>query len=217
MAHEIPNITVEPRDRTGTRYASRLRKTGKLPGVIYGHQKDPVHVAVNAKELTGLIYDNAHLLQVKLLDATESCLIKDVQWDYLGKEIIHVDLTRVDLSETVEVEVGIELVGEPVGLKEEGAFLDNPVTEVSIECRADSIPELIEVDVSGLGVDQAITVADLKLPEGVKCTMDEDTVIAQVTIAEEEVEPTEPAAEGTEPEVIGKKPEEGEGEAAEEK
>ncbi len=217
MAHEIPKVTVETRDRLGTRYASRLRKTGRLPAVIYGHQKDPVHVAMNAKEITTLVHDNAHLLEVKLADAAEPCLIKDVQWDYLGKEIIHVDLTRVDLSETVEVEVGIELVGEAVGLKEEGAFMDNPVSQITIECRADSIPELVEVDVSQLAVDQAITVADLKLPEGVKCTMDPDTIIAQVSIAEEEVVATEPAAEGAEPEVIGKKPEEGEAEAAEEK
>lgn len=215
MAHDIPSISVEPRDRTGTRYAERLRKTGQLPAVIYGHQKDPVHVALNAKRLTELVYDNAHLLQIQIDNATESCLIKDVQWDYLGKSIIHVDLARVDLSETVEVEIGIELVGEPAGLKEDGAFLDNPVTEISIECRADSIPELIQVDVSGLGVDQAITVADLKLPEGVKCTMDPETTICQVTIAEEEAEPTEGAAEGAEPEVIGKKPEEGDAAAAE--
>lgn len=215
MAHEIPSISVEPRDRTGTRYAERLRKTGQLPAVIYGHQKDPVHVALNAKRLTELVYDNAHLLQVQLNQTTESCLIKDVQWDYLGKSIIHVDLARVDLSETVEVEIGVELVGEAAGLKEEGAFLDNPVSEISIECRADSIPELIEVDVSGLGVDQAITVADLKLPAGVKCTMDPETIICQVSIAEEEAAPTEAAAEGAEPEVIGKKPEEGEAAAAE--
>jgi large subunit ribosomal protein L25 len=215
MAHEIPKVTVEPRERLGSRYAARLRKSGRLPAVIYGHQKDPVHVAIDTKQLTTLVFDNAHLLEVKLADAAEPCLIKDVQWDYLGKEIIHVDLTRVDLSETVEVEVGVELIGEAVGLKEEGAFLDHQVSSLTIECRADSIPELIEVDVSELGVDQAITVADLKLPEGVKCTMDEDTIIAQVTIAEEETEPTEAGAESAEPEVIGKKPEEGEGEAEE--
>lgn len=214
MANVIPKVTVQPRERIGTRYAARLRKTGRLPAVIYGHGKDPVHVSLDSKELTALIHDNAHLLEVDLDSHAEPCLIKDVQWDYLGKDIIHVDLARVDLSETVEVEVAVELVGEAIGLKEEGAYLDHPVTEISIECRADSIPELIEVDVSQLGVDQAITVADLKLPEGVKCTMDEETIIAQVLIAEEEAE-APAAAESAEPEVIGRKAEEGEAEAEE--
>ena len=215
MAHEIPKISVEDRQRLGSRYAQRVRATGKIPAVIYGHGQDPAHVVVDRKQITELIEDNAHLLEVTAPAGVQPCLIKDVQWDHLGSTIVHVDLARVDLSETVEVEVALEVKGDAIGLKQEGAYLDHPVTQLSVECRADSIPEEIVIDVSNLEVDQAITVADLKLPDGVTCTMDPETVLAQVLIAEEETAATEPAADTAEPELIRKRPEDGEEAAAE--
>jgi large subunit ribosomal protein L25 len=214
MAREIPKISVEPRERLGTRYARRVRESGRMPGVIYGHGADPVHVSCDQKEFTHIMHENAHLIEVNVAGKAEPCLIKDVQWDHLGKHLVHVDLARVDLSETVTVEVSIQIKGEAEGLKEEGAILENPVTQIEVQCRADNIPELVEVDVTSLKVDQEITVADLKLPAGVVCTMDPQTTIAIVTIVSEEAEPVTAEAGPAEPEVIGRKPDaEGEAEA----
>jgi large subunit ribosomal protein L25 len=201
----IPKIEVQNRDRVGTRYAARLRKDGRIPAVIYGHGIAAVHVSVDVKQLTDLMHDNAHLLEVLVEGKAESCLIKEVQWDHLGSDIIHVDLTRVDLSETVSVEVGLTFKGEPDALKEPGAIMEHPNTMIDIECRADSIPSELIVDVSSLGVNETITVADLVLPEGVTCTMHEETVVAVVRIVEELPDEEEVAAEGAEePEVIGR-------------
>ena len=72
----LPIIKAEVRDKTGKRYASRVRTEGKIPGVIYGHKKDPVHVAVDSKELVGILHHNAHLIEVNVADKTESCLVR---------------------------------------------------------------------------------------------------------------------------------------------
>ena len=200
---ETPKLEVELREKLGSRYAARVRNEGKIPAVVYGHKKGPVHVQVEYKPLVALLRDNAHLIDVVVGGETEHCVVKDMQWDYLGDTLVHIDFERVDLAEKVTVEVDVVLKGEPKALSEAGAFLDNPLVKIELACRADSIPEKLTVDVSELEAGKAITVADLELPEGIKATADAETVIAQVKVAKEEaVEET--ATEGEEPEVIGK-------------
>ena len=204
---EIPRIAVETRDHVGSRYAGRLRKAGRLPAVIYGHKQDPVHVSADAKEVSDLLHLNAHVLEVVLGEKTESCLVKDVQWDHMGSDILHLDLARVDLGETVTVEVELDFHGDAIGLKAVGTVLDHPQAIVEVQCRVLDIPESIRADVSALEVNDTLTIADLDLPSGVTCTLPGETVLAavrQLAIAEEEeeVEPTE--GESAEPEVIGR-------------
>jgi large subunit ribosomal protein L25 len=212
---QIPQIPVQNRPALGTRATVRLRQGGQLPAVIYGHGQDPVHVAVDAKAMSDLLQHHARLIEAVTDGQGQACLVKDVQWDHLGSQIIHVDLARVDLDESVTVEVGLEFVGEPKGIKEAGAFMEHPTTAIEVECRAGNIPESIRVDVSGLAVGDTLTVEDLTLPEGVKAVSDPDTVVAAIHVAVEEEEAVPEAAEGeaatAEPEVIGRKPgEEGE-------
>lgn len=214
---QMPRIESTQRDRTGSRYAARLRQTGRLPAVVYGHGQDPLHISLDAKGFTDVLHHNAHLIELVVDSRTEPCLIKDVQWDHLGRSIIHVDLARVDLNEEVEVEVGIELAGEPAALKEAGAVLEHPLSELSVRCKANAIPESIVVDVSELKMDEMLTVADLKLPEGVEAVTDPETMVARLSVvAEVTEEETTPAEGAAEPEVIGRgKAEEEGGEAAE--
>ena len=208
-----PKIHAEVRDRTGSRYATRSRAKGLLPGVIYGHKQDPIHVSVNAKELIELLHHNVHVLEVEVGGKSEPCLVKDVQWDHLSKHIIHVDLARVDLNEEVEIELELKLEGEPVGLKVAGALLEQAAATIEVKCRANAIPEFLTHDVSALEVGDSVLVSDLKLPAGVTAVSDPDTLVAHISVTKEEVE-EEVAAEGTdEPEVIGKA--EGDGEADE--
>ncbi len=206
--NQIPRLEAQPRENLGKRHNLRIRKAGQLPAVIYGHKLDPVHVTVDKKAFIELAHRNVHLLEVAVGSSTEPCLIKDMQWDYLGSNVIHVDLARVDLTEKVTLEVGLVFVGEPAGTKEAGAFLQVFHNEIEIECLATQIPESIKVDVSHLNVDEHIEVKDIKLPEGVVAVSDGDLALAGVVIAAIE---EEPEAEGTaEPEVIGKKLEDGE-------
>jgi large subunit ribosomal protein L25 len=213
MPQTMPKIETQTRDRIGSRYAARLREAGRLPAVVYGHGQEPLHLSVDAKRFVEVLHDNTHLVELALDGKAEACLIKDVQWDYLGKKIIHVDLARVDLTEEVEVEVEIEFVGEPVVLKTPGALFEHPETTLLVSCLANNIPERITVDISGLQADELITIGDLKLPEGIKAVGDEDTMICRISIVEETEDETPTGDAGAEPEVIGRgKAEEGEAE-----
>ena len=147
---------------------------------------------------------------------SEKVLVKEVQYDHLGLEILHVDFARVSLDEKVEVTVPLELKGEPKG-EAEGAVLQQIISELEIECLVTDIPEVIRHNVSDMEKDSVLHIKDLKLPPGVRVLQDEDLIVATVKeIAE--AEPTE-AAEGTtaEPEVIGRKAEDAAGEDAAEK
>lgn len=205
MAHDIPTLEARKRTAVGTRAARRERKEGRLPAVIYGHKQDALHVSLDQRQATSLLVSRAHLLNVQHDGQTESCLVKEVQWDGLGNSISHVDLERVDLSETVTVEIEVELKGEAVGLKEAGAFLEQPNTTVEVECTAGNIPEGFTLDVSALGVGDALTVADLPLPEGVTAVSDSEMVLAVIHMAKAEEEPVAvEGEEGAEPELVGR-------------
>ncbi|MGB1126546.1 MAG: 50S ribosomal protein L25 [Phycisphaeraceae bacterium] len=212
MATQTPTLEVNAREKIGTRYAKRDRAAGLIPAVIYGHKKGPVHVTVDAKAFTELLHHEVHIIDVKLDGKSEHTLIKAVQWDTYGVEIIHVDLERVDMSETIEVEVELQLVGEPVALREAGTVLDHPTTMVKISCRADAIPSHLEHDISELAAGVPVTVADINLPSGITIVMPEEQLICQITgvkVAASVAEALEgDDADGAEPEVINKGKEE---------
>lgn len=206
MAHETPTLKAETRDRLGSRYAERYRRLGKLPAVIYGHQQDPAHVVVPGGELLHHLHSGAHLVALELDGGqTENCLVKDVQYDHLGTNVIHVDFTRVDLNETVTVSVTLQLKGQDrcPGAKVPDAVLEQILVDLEVECLATNIPDAIIVDISKLGADESITVGDLKLPEGVTTSHNPEDKVVTVYIKKAEAEEAvagEPT--GAEPEVI---------------
>lgn len=201
---EIPTLTAQPREKTGSRYSQRLREQGLIPAVIYGHGEGVTHVTIPRQSIEDLLHHAAHLVNVESADKNQNCLIKDVQYDYLGDSVIHIDLTRVDLSEQVEVQVELRLTGEPPALEEPGAVLNQPVTELTVLCRADSIPEELTHNVEALQVGESVTVGEIALPDGVETPLDEHTVVASISVVAELPEEDEVAeAEDAEPEVIG--------------
>ena len=215
--NNIPQLDAEARDRLGSRYAARLRDKGRLPAVIYGHKQDPVSVTLDTKAFGDVIRRHTHVINVSFSSGVESCLVKDVQWNHLGTQIIHVDLARVDLAERVETEVELEFVGDPKAKQEAGAVLEHVHSSIEIECEAGNIPGSIRVDLTNISREKPITVADLQLPEGVKCTMEPGTIIASISFVSEQIETPVAEAGPTEPEVITakKEPKEGEAPAAE--
>jgi large subunit ribosomal protein L25 len=213
MATQSANVTAEPRTALGSRANKRLRDSGKLPGVIYGHKEAVVPITLPKKEVVNHLDHGTHLFALQVSGKSENVLVKDVQYDHLGLEVIHVDFARVDLNERVEVTVPLELKGEPKG-EEEGGVLQQIVAELEIECLVTDIPHSIIHNVADMGLDSVLHIKDIKLPAGVKALQDEDLIVATVKEIQEEV-PTEAVeGEAAEPEVIGKKPEEGEEAAA---
>ena len=177
-------LNVEKREETGSLRMKRLRQTGKIPAVLYGHGKGTEMLCVLEKELTKAIDHGSHVVQLQGA-ATESALIKAVQWDAFGIKIVHLDLTRVDATEAVEVTLPIELRGDAAGTHHGGVvnFLKH---HVSIMCPANLVPEKIELKIANLDLDQVIDASQLVLPEGASLAEAGTTQIVSCTRAAEE-------------------------------
>jgi len=212
-------LNVKVRGETGSARMRRLRNTGSIPAILYGHGEANVNLAVVHKELMAAVKHGGKLVSLKG-DVSDNALIRQVQWDTYSKEIIHLDLMRVDANEMVSTTVRLEIKGTPAGAAE-GGILQFITHEIEIECPAMAIPEKIVVSVLELKLNAAIHVSEVKLPEGAKLiTHGEDVVVQCVTPRKEEELPV-PGAEGAtgvEPELIKKeKPAEDEEEEKEKK
>lgn len=208
MKRETPTIAATPRERVGSRYSQRLRKSGKLPGVIYGHKANPVAISVDEKETLAVLKHGAHVVNVAVEGGQpETCLVKDLQFGYLGDNVIHIDFARVDLNEEVEVKVHLRFVGVPESAKKPGSILTHPMSDLEVICRVADIPGEIKVDLSKM--EEVFTVSEIQLPEGVRTKVSPYHIVAQVSFIAEEVvaspEAAEVAAGAAEPEVITEK------------
>lgn len=205
MKHQTPTIAVKLRQRTGTRYAQRLRQAGRLPAVIYGHKSEPVSVSVDEKEILHLIQHGAHVMKLAIEDGkTETCLVKDLQYGYLGDNVIHVDFARVNLREEVTVNVHLAYVGTPEEAHHAGAILRHDHTELGVRCKVSAIPEEIKVDLSRMS-GLHLAAGAVELPPGLTLAEDPETIIASISFLKKHLEVGEEAeveAEPTEPEVI---------------
>ena len=200
-------LNVRARQRLGSAEARRLRKTGYVPGVLYGHGGEARPFAVAERELRRVL-GGAHGLHT-ILDITvdgdeapRSSIVKDYQQDPLRGAVSHLDLQEVRLDETIQTQVVVELVGDPAGVTA-GGVLSQVTREVSVEALPLDVPDRIELDVSALGIGDAVRVADLPAREGVTYLDDPDeTVIATVTqptrveMPEDMVDAAEDAAAG---------------------
>jgi large subunit ribosomal protein L25 len=210
MSAQSAQIAAKNRKELGSRANRRLREAGLLPGVIYGHKEAIVPVTLPRKEVVGYLNRGAHLFDLNLEGKSEKVLVKEVQYDHLGIEVIHVDFARVSLDEKVKVTVPLELRGTPKG-EADGGVLHQIMNELSIECLVTDIPDAIRYNISEMKLNDVLHIKELKLPDGVKVLQDEDQIVATVKEVLEVV--TTPVAEegaAAEPEVIGRKPAEGE-------
>jgi large subunit ribosomal protein L25 len=208
MMSDTAKIRVEPREPeknkgTGTRVARRLRAAGHVPAVIYGHKQAVVPVTLSRDDARRMIKKPGQLADLDLNGTTETVLIRDVQWDHIGKEILHLDFARVSAEEMIETEVSLEVRGLAAGIAA-GGILEHLVHSLRITCRAGAIPESLKADVSHLQVDEGIHVRDLTLPPDVTVNADPDLLLIHVVMRAKEEEPApEPAADAaTQPEVI---------------
>jgi large subunit ribosomal protein L25 len=216
------SIVVQKRDVTGTRAAKRLRKSGLIPGVLYGHGKEAVLIAVAPHTLRDALTTDAGTHAV--LDVTfegqkrsHHAIVKDMTLDRVKNTVIHVDLQEIRLDETIETTVAVRFEGEAKGVKA-GGMLDESTREVTVKGLVTAIPEHLVLDISELDMNETLKVSDLVVPEGIEIMADADEVLCSVLpprkVEEVEGAEGEEAAEGAaaaEPELVGKKEEEGEG------
>lgn len=207
------NINAEKRVGGGKGYSRRLRRVGNLPAVLYGPNVSTTPLVLNKKDIFNILKSESGentLFRIKLNSKSLDVMIKDYQRDVVTDELLHVDLIEIAMDKYLEVEVPLVLVGEAVGVKSEGGFMDFATREIEVECLPKDIPEEIEVDVSQLHMNQSIKVENLVSPPGVKILSDRQLVVAMVhppeeeEVVEEEEMEEELLAEGEEPEVIGR-------------
>lgn len=182
----------------------RMRQSGKIPAILYGHGEANVNLIVSADELTGIMKHGGKLLTLRG-DVADSALLRAVQWDTFGKEVLHVDLMRVSATELVETTVTIELRGTAAGISE-GGVVQFITHEIDIECPAASIPDKIQVNINDLHLGKAVHASEVPLPQGANLVTNGDVVIVQCVTPKlvEEVAPAAAVEGAVEPELIKK-------------
>jgi len=195
MADDRPSLAVEERSERGSREARRLRRTGKVPGILYGaSHPDPVSLKVGAIELRRLLNEGAALFDIKIgADKSVPAILKDRQDHPVRGDVMHVDFLEVNLKEKIHATVALELEGieDAPGVKE-GGVLDLATREINIEALPTDIPDLIVVDVSTMDMGDTLMLESVPVPEGVEFLDDlEETVVATVIFPTVEEEPEE--------------------------
>jgi large subunit ribosomal protein L25 len=194
-------LSATPRPPQGTRSVRRLRAEGKVPGVLYGLDADPVPLSVEWRELRlALITEQGlnAIINIEVDGEKTPTLVKDMQRHPVRRNVLHVDFIRVDLDKTVDVEVSISLEGEAEKVGREGGVVDQVLTSLMITAKPADIPSGLTVDISGLEIGEALRVSDISLPEGVTTSVDpEDAVVtASHGVSEEELEAAEAEVAG---------------------
>lgn len=204
------NLEVKTRTRSGKEQVKKLRRNGVIPAVVYGAKEETLSLEVSLKDLSALLKTtkgenviiNLNIDQGK--SGSKKVLIREVQKDPVWDNILHVDFRHISLTEKIIVKVPIHVIGLATGVKNEGGILEHLLRDLEVKCLPTEIPEHVEVDVSELGIGDAIHVKDLKFDKFEVLT-DQDrsivTVVPPTVFKEAEVAVA--VEEGKAPELIG--------------
>lgn len=190
MAHV--SLTAQPRTELGNGPTRRLRRQGLVPGVVYQPGGPSLPLTLPGHDLKRTLAEGrTGVIDLVVGDATATpVLVKDWQLHPVRGEVMHVDFQQVDLTQEIEAPIPVSLVGQSVGVRD-GGVLDQPLREILVSALPDSLPDQIEVDVSELSIGDSLTVADVRVGEGVTITSDPETVVASVLAPTVEVEEEE--------------------------
>lgn len=214
---ERHSIEAELRTKTGKGAARQIRRSGLIPGVVYGRGNDPRAIKVDPQDIEKLLLSNS-IFDLTFVgeDGKEdeaTVIIKDYQKDVIKQNLLHVDFQFISMDEKITVSVPMHLEGEAAGVRD-GGVLQQLLREIEIDALPEEIPEEITIDISELEVGESLSVSDLELPEGIDLVTGSDEVIVTVVTPTELIEEDEEEEEEEflEPEVIGEEDEEEEGE-----
>jgi len=196
-------LKAEIREHTGSKAVRKVRQRGRVPAIVYGHKQKPVAISFDEHDFVEGLHHGHRLIDVQVGRKKEKMIVKELQYDHLGRNVIHADLMRVNITETIKVSVPIELKGTAAGTHE-GGIIDEHVDNLEVECKVTDIPETIVISVKDVKVGDVLHAGDIELPENVKLASPPETLLVAchlVAAAQtaEEVEEEMPTA----PEVIG--------------
>ena len=188
------SVPAEVRQQRGKNAARQLRMAGKIPAVLYGRKEETIAVAVSPKELSAILhsqtgYNTIFTLTFQHAGSTTAVMLKDWQHDPIKGNLLHVDLLRIAMDETLQVGIPLTTTGEAKGVKLQGGIFEFVLREIQVECLPADIPENISIDISNLELGANLRVSDLKIDPKVKILSDADLVVAHVIAPKEEKEP----------------------------
>lgn len=199
-------VKAEKRESRGKNDSRRLRAAGKIPVVVYGGDSGSVSAVADLKDLAAILRTDSGVNTLFSLDiagiGVNDVIFQDRQIDAIKGRLLHADLRRIAKGEKIEMTVPVQIVGEAIGLQEEGAVLTQPIHEIKVLCEPANTPDVIEVDVTNLNVGESLHISDLKVGKGIEFHESPETVVATIVLVKEtELEPQ--LEEGAEPEVVG--------------
>jgi large subunit ribosomal protein L25 len=192
------SLQAEPRDIVGSRPARRLRRTGKVPAILYGRGLDPMNLTVDRRDLYAALHTEAGSnalinLEVEGTKKPYLTVAREIQRHPVRGEIDHLDFISISLEERITADVGIEFLGVPISVREEGALVETIRNSVTVEALPLDIPASIPLDISEMALNDTLKVADLPAIEGVEYQDDPDASVVTVIIPRI-IEPEEPEA-----------------------
>ena len=210
-------IEAQKREASGKGAARGMRRAGNLPGVLYGRKNEVIPIQINVRRFRDFLhnYGENAFINLEIADhGTENVMVKEIQRDPVSNQLLHADLLRIAMDEPITSAASIILVGSAPGIQE-GGILEFPHRQLTLHCLPTLLPEEIEVNISGLEIDDRLSVEDISLPEEIEILDDPKTRIVAIVPPrieeEEEVEVEEgmeveaEADEDAEPEVISRR------------
>ena len=197
-------IISEPRTNFAKGETKKLRREGRIPAVYYFHKQKSLPISIDLKEFRAAIQSRQRLFDLTIGENSHKCVVKDVQFNPITDQAIHVDFMGVDLQEVIHINIPINLVGESVGVKTAEGVLTQHLWELEVKCRVSEIPEALALDVTDLDLGDSIFVSDVKLEKDVEILTSPSTSIVSVVkatgvsveeVVEEEIEEEEVAEE----------------------
>lgn len=208
---KIDTLAANERKATGSNRSRAIRLQGRIPAVLYGHNEDPQHLDVSEEDMLNVLRAGRHMVDLQHNDNSERAVIKEIQYDTLSEKIMHIDFTRVKAGEKVKVELPVNLLGTPEGLKH-GGILQPELEIITVECLPENLPDNIEVRITDMNVNDILHVSDLPVLPGLTYLTDAKHAVVHILPPRKEEEVEEAAEEapaGTEPEVLTERKEEG--------
>jgi large subunit ribosomal protein L25 len=189
-------LAAKNRVGAGSSEARRLRKSGRIPAVLYGRSGKAIAIDLDAQEFARGVkhISESTIVKVEIDGKPFDAFVKDTQRNILDGNVLHVDFYEVESGVVLRARVSLHLHGNPAGVRE-GGILENPLHEIEVECLPKDLPERIDIDISGLKVNQSLHVRDIPLGEGVKLISGADQVVALVKFVKAEAAPAAAEAE----------------------
>ena len=189
MANEH-KIDINKRDDISRQSLKQLRRDGNIPGIYYSaNSKESIPIFITQDDYNHAIKSGARIFNILVGDKKQNVLFKSIQYNPVTDQVLHLDLFGVRMDQAITIKVTLQLIGDAVGVKDEGGILNQPLNEIEIQCLPADIPDFVELEISELGMGDSLNASDIKLDEKFKLITSKDSVVVSVTQPMKEIEP----------------------------